>query len=197
MKAPSIIAIINAMKMKGYRVFDNPNGHDLNIVGIRSRVRRANKFDDFIIVFYRLDEQWCYMAFPATTDPGVYWLEHPLSKLGTAILKPGQYRSAYKIFKHRGKYDALIQRKPVVVLRDPNCDTYLDVDRATEETGLFGINIHCAAWEGKSIQVDKWSAGCQVVQDWYDFQILMALAQAGAKKYGNSFTYTLLNEEDL
>lgn len=45
---------------------------------------------------------WNYFVFPATTDPGTFYRENPLSVKGTAIMKPGQYRGAYMIGRHRG-----------------------------------------------------------------------------------------------
>ena len=43
--------------------------------------------------------------------------------------------------------------------------------------GLFGINIHRATkWEGKkSTQIDKWSAGCQVIAANDDFKLFMEI----------------------
>ena len=41
---------------------------------------------------------------------------------GTAILVPGQYRGAYKIGFHKGKYKALVQAKPVKLYIDNDKD---------------------------------------------------------------------------
>ena len=67
------------------------------------------------------------------------------------------------------------------------------------QTGLFGINIHRATkWGGKkSSQVDKWSAGCQVIaanDDWTKFMKIMRKARAA---WDNNFTYTLLDSDDI
>lgn len=188
-----VYRIISAMEAKGYRVFRGGR-HDLNIVGIRSAAR-PNRFDDLIVVFSR-HRGWLFWAFPATTDPGAYYLERPINDDGTAILAPGQYRSAYAVGKHRGQYDALVQVRPVTVFRDKNRDRRMDTDQLTA-TGLFGINIHRATKDGEAEIVDRFSAGCQVIQNPADFDILMAMARAGASAYGNAFTYTLLDEADL
>jgi hypothetical protein len=182
------------MEAKRYRVFYGGR-HDLNIVGIRS-VARQNRFDDMIVVFSRHDSQWLCWAFPSTTDPGAYYLERPVNKNGTAILAPGQYRSAYAIGKHRGKYDALVQIRSVTVYRDDDRDNRLDTGQVTE-TGLFGINIHQAMRDAEASLVDRFSAGCQVFRHSADFDIFMSMARAGAAAYGNAFTYTLLDEADL
>ena len=184
-------------------MWKSPKGHDLNIVGIRTKDMTANKFNDWMTVFYIFDGVWNFFAFPATTDPGTYYRQNPekvkgTEKIkGTAILKPGQYRGAFKIGLHRGKYKALVRQKPVTVYRDANRDEILDVSGMAEETGLFGINIHRANPSKASTAVDTWSAGCQVLQDPDHFSFLMVLCERGKEKFGNSFTYTLLEEDDF
>lgn len=188
-----VYRIVSAMEAKGYRIYRGGR-HDLNIVGIRS-LAYPNRFDDLIVVFSR-HNNWLFWVFPATTDPGDYYLERPINEDGTAILAPGQYRSAYAIGKHRGQYDALKQVRPVTVFRDKNRDSRVNTGQLTA-TGLFGINIHRAAKTGEPDSVGKFSAGCQVIQSPSDFDILMAMARAGADAHGNAFTYTLLEEVDL
>ena len=69
--------------------------------------------------------------------------------------------------------------------------------RAATQSGIYAINIYRANAHRPSVQVGKWSAGCQVVHDPDHFAFLLALAERGRKRFGNSFTYTLLEEEDL
>ena len=196
--APTVQQIIKAMQLKGYAVFDNEKGFDLNIVGIRSREIKSGRFDDLIAVFYRRGGCWCHNVFPATTDPGLYYLKNPLVESGAGIMKPGQYRGAYKIGKHQGKYNALVQRGgEIAVVRDFNRDGVLDLDSGREETGYFGGNIHRASANIESTNVGKWSALCQVIANPWDFEIFMALCRAGVAAFGNSFTYTLLEEADF
>jgi hypothetical protein len=197
MHTPSVLQIIKAMGLKGYRVYDDPAGGDLNIVGIRSVSAQPNQFDDLLVVFFFRGPQLCYWFAPCTTDPGQYWLQNPIGVDGTAILKEGQYKGAYHIGLHQGKYEALVQRGPLTVIRDADRDSSPDTDNGTEQSGLFGINIHCAAWQGESTQVDQWSAGCQVIANWYDFQVFISLCRAGASRFGNKFTYTLLHQRDF
>ncbi len=73
----------------------------------------------------------------------------------------------------------------------------LDLDSGTEESGMFGVNIHRASTHHESVQVDKWSAGCQVLADPLDFNLLMALCEKSREQFSNSFTYTLLDEADI
>lgn len=189
-------AIRNLMKFKGYKVFDRP--YELNIVGVRSNSTVPNKFDDKIIVFFKDDlGKWNDFVYNATTDTGTYWLNNPLSNEGSALLKDGQYIDSHKIGLHKGQYTALVQSKPLVVIRDYNRDAVLDFNNGKEETGLFGINIHRANSNGTTINVDKYSAGCQVFANATDFSNFIDMAQRHSKLYGNNFTYTLVDDRAI
>jgi|TARA_E500000331_G_C17228714_1_gene701605 hypothetical protein len=188
----------NTMLAKGYSFFDRNKPYNLNIIGVR-RVENAipNKFDDTLVVIYReRSEQWSVFTADVTTDPGQYWLMHPTNVKGTAILVPNQYRGAYKKGLHQGKYEALCQRGGnVQVYRDADGDRRHDMEEDKIDTGFFGINIHKAG--RASVQVDKWSAGCQVFARSDDFATFMDLVDEGAQRHGDSFTYTLLLETDF
>ncbi len=194
---PTLEETISVMENKNYRIYTNEEGFDLNIVGIRTTELKANSFNDFITMFYRMHGEWIFNIYRCTTDPGAYYLENPLSELGTAILKKGQYKGCYRIGRHKGKYTALVQNAPVTVIRDPNRDNVLDVDTSIEETGYFGINIHRASQNEQSIQVNQWSAGCQVFSDPFQYDMFINVCKKGREIFGNSFTYTLLSERDF
>lgn len=196
MNTPTVIEIVAAMRKKNYKVFSNPEGHDLNIVGIRTADNRSSRFNDWLTVFYTFEKVWNYFAFPATTDPGLYYRKAPLNVKGTAVMKPGQYRSAYKIGKHRG-YKALEQKGKITVYRDNNKNETIDTKGMIEETGYYSVNIHRASAYRPSIEVGKWSAGCQVMQDPDHFAFLLKLCNRAIAKFPNSFTYTLLEESDF
>lgn len=184
-----IKAILNS---QSYEVYVKP--YQLNIVGLRSKNTNANSFDDEIHVFYRTEKgDWNYHSYKATTDPGTFWLNNPSYTQGTAILAQGQYKDAYAIGLHRGKYEALRQVKPVTVIRDYNRDSLLDFNNGMQETGVFGINIHRAESDGTTKYIDKYSAGCQVFQNAGDFNQFMDLCKTHKSLYGNTFTYTLID----
>ena len=67
---------------------------------------------------------------------------------------------------------------------------------ATEQ-GINAINILRANRVRASTQVDKWSVGCQVMQDPDHVDCFMKLCDRAAKNFGNSFTYTLLESDDF
>ena len=138
---PTLENILSVMENKGYRIFRNESGFDLNIVGISTKELQANRFNDFITLFYRMHGEWIFNVFKCTTDPGAYWLENPMSGMGTAILKEGQYRKAFRIGKHKNKYLALVQNVPLTVIRDANRDIKLDLNSGREETGIINKEI--------------------------------------------------------
>jgi len=111
---------------------------------------------------------------------------------------PNQYRGVYKIDKHRNKYYALCQRNgEVEVYRDDTKDQILNFDDATKQWGYFGINIHRSNPYSESTSVDKWSAGCQVFKKVEDFNEFMTICNKAREEWSNSFTYTLIKQEDL
>lgn len=184
---------------KGYAYFTK-GSYNLNIIGIRSNNNNkvTNLFDDLLVVIYKADDQhYKRQIFPITTEPGIYYMYKPYNPAGSAILVPGQYRGAWKIGKHRNKYDALVQAKPIKVYRDNNRDKIYDMKPITIKSGMFGINIHRSSEYSKPQFVNTYSAGCQVFQDRSHFDSFMRLCKLQQKLYGNSFTYTLINEEDL
>lgn len=157
-----------------------------HLVGIRSNANAKNQFDDLIGVIERDNITW----YTCTTNPGTHWLKNLLNPKGTAMLVPGQWDDCWKIGLHQGKYEALTQCAPVTVYRDGNKNDVAEESKVTE-TGIFGINIHRANPSIASKLIDKWSAGCQVLNDPKQFaELLGKCKKSGFKK----FTYTLLKE---
>lgn len=187
--------ITDTLKRLDYPVFKGD--YNLNLVGIRSSDKDANSFNDRLVVIYELDRKQVMHVFPQTTDPGVFYRENPINVDGTAVLVPGHHPSCWALGAHQGKYKALVQRGPMSVYRDNNADQHIDTDDASIQTGLFGINLHRANANYSSMQVDRWSAGCQVLASPEDFDLVMALANKSAVTYGRQFSYTLLTEEQL
>ena len=198
----SVDHIRRALERKGYKFFESGD-YNVNIVGIRNSLTKhkvTNKFDDLITVCYKTGEEWNYHEFECTTDPGTHWVENcMLPDKGVAILKEGQYRGSHKIRKHQGRYEALGQCRPVTVYRDINRDDVYNLNTENTDTGLFGINIHRATkYAGKkSTQVDKWSAGCQVIASNDDWRLFMKIMRKARDTWSNSFTYTLIESKDI
>ena len=179
----------------GHKIWGEP--WRLWLFGIRSPNREANSFDDMMGCAYVDDDGlWKMHYWPATCDPGTYWLDNPSRVDGTAILVPGQYES-WEIGTHR-TYEALVQKAgQVKVYRDDSGDNRLDMDENKIFDGYFGINLHASTRRegGESTRVDKWSAGCQVHATERGFSEMMELAHKQIEKTGRkTFTYCLMNQ---
>jgi hypothetical protein len=191
-------AVIETMDRLGYTVFRSAKkNYDLNLVGLRSENSTPNAFDDEMMVFWKWENRWTLKRYKITTDPGLTYLTDPENKNGTAILKEGQYRGSHKLGKHKGKYEALVQAKPLTVIRDFNRDKTLDFASGKEQTGTFGINIHRATASGESMFVNKWSAGCQVFARSAEYNDFIRICKLAIAEWGNSFSYTLLRRKDV
>lgn len=187
----NIKGLLRLAKSKGYKVFERP--YELNIWGIRTDSVIPNKFDDKMLVFWKDDlGNWKGKKYNITTDPGTYWLNNPMNPQGTAILKEGQFLNSHELGLHQGKYEALVQRGNLTVLRDYDRNSTLDFKSGREETGSgFGINIHRANSTGTTKTIDKNSAGCQVFENADSFGEFLTLARKHKSLYGNKFSYTL------
>lgn len=136
--------------------------------------------------------------YRGTTYPGREPLLKPYTKHGTAVLAPGIYVAAYVIGKHRSRWPAFVQRKQVAVARDNNRNGVVDVVHvaATAHRGLFGINVH-GTGDAASPQytppsrVGSWSAGCQVLQDTRNLNIMLEQARNSGRA---SFTLVLVED---
>ena len=191
-----------ALKAKNYVYFEDAANktYDVNIVGVRNSAtgnKVTNVFDDIITISYK-DETgaWVYKEWMNTTEPGkksVLEFDKMGIKGGVARLVEGQYRSSHALGLHQGKYEALRQVKPVKVYRDANKDLVYDENTITE--GVYGINIHKAGQD--STWVENWSAGCQVFKRVKDFDEFMKIVKKASKIHGNSFTYTLIESNDI
>ncbi len=189
--------IIKAMQLKGYAVFENDTKpFNFNYVGIRD-LSGVGSYNDIFALFWKYKGQWSQFIRMGTTDPGTYYLKNPLNVNGTAILKEGQYRGAWKLGLHQGKYKALVQRKEVTVIRDADRDQELDIHNGIEETGFFGINHHRSHSEAEVQKIGRYSAGCQVTQNPHEYDVFMSIYEESVEIWGEGITYTLLNINDV
>ena len=181
--------IINS---KGYKFFEGE--FNVNLIGVRSGEVATNEFDDTLFIAIQMNgEKHVITLEEFTTDPGHYYLKNKfLNPKGCAIVKPGQYPGMWTFGKHRGKYNALVQVGNVTVYRDRTKDN--KIDTGTEQTGLFGINMHHAY---DSELINKYSAGCQVHKHDEQLEFILSICKLSAIYYGNTFTYTLIEERDL
>lgn len=193
-QAPTVDSIRKVFKDRGYDWNESTDDYQMNIVAVRSKDSTVDVFNDTIYWIYWKDGVQVVDDAIITTEPGIYYLQNPLNPEGCAILACGQYKDAYGIRLHRGKYEALCQNGVVTVYRDGDKDNQYDYG-ALPRRGLYGINIHRAAPVGEVERIGKHSAGCQVFKNVEDFNAFMKVCRLRRKKYGNQFTYTLLHED--
>lgn len=203
MFTPTYDEVKKIMESKNYKFFTSEES--INIIGIRTN-ESTNEFNDVICVLW-IDKsgEKRIEYFPCTTKPGKHWLLRPISSKGAAILVEGQYLGVYKIGLHNrsrpsSSYKALEQVKPMKYYRDNNMDDKHDYSGKIYEE-IIKSNIHRAAESGWSKFVDKWSAGCQVItgieNTTTEWNIFLSLVDMSAKRYGDTFSYTLLNKNDF
>ena len=196
----TVQSLIKAAQIKGYAIFDDDTKpYNLNIWGIRAAdLSIVNKFNDSRAVFWKYNGNWNIVVHEITTKPGLYYLQNPFpGQTSTFILKEGQYRGSWAAGLHAGQHPALIQTKPVTGYRDGNLDAKFDIIPGSETTGIYGIDLH-GVWNGTEFEsVSNWSAGCQVTKNSDDHDIFMDLCYKAKDVWGNSFSYTLINQNDL
>ena len=189
--------IAAAVKAKGYVYFAGAKDYDVNIVGVRNSApgqKVTNLFDDKLTISYRVDGQWHYHEWDATTEPGKKGVMQFHNAKGVARLVPNQYRGVYAVSMHQGKYQAVCQRLgDVTVWRDGDRD--MTFAQGKTDTGMFGINIHKAGTVSNF--VENWSEGCQVFKKVKDFNEFMVIANRAKDIHGNHFTYTLIESNDI
>lgn len=166
-----------------------------NVFGIRANTQATNTFDDIVgILRINHGNSWEALLCDATTDPGLYYLEHPMNVKGTAIVMPGQYIGSHKTGLHKGD-NALIQCGTLRVWRDRNKDAVYDYTNPQDAINT-GIDIHHAGLA--STIVGNWSAGCLVVARRTEFDSFMfQIAEHLTAGFEDLFDLTLFEENDF
>lgn len=176
--------VIQQSEKLGFKTFKNH--FDLNIIACRNE-KVDNQFRDTLHVVYWKDNKWVEYIFSCSTIPGRYWIDNVTRKDGVAILKHNhQYRSAFTFGTHKGTYSCLVTSSPIEVWRD-NDKGDLDFDEVSSLS--YGIQIHKAGYE--SSQINKWSAGCLVLQTGFD-TFMKLCNQQKAAGHGSKFSLTIL-----
>ncbi|WP_420581945.1 hypothetical protein [Reichenbachiella sp.] len=176
----------------GHRFYDH-GAYNVNLFGIRKR-GSVNEFDDILGIAFRDDMgNPVVIEHKGTTKPGLYWLKSKKGNAnGTAILQPGQYPGCWMLGEHKG-YPALVQKgMPFKVWRDGDEDGELDYEGKTY-TDVTGLNMHTTSFNNEIDKVGAYSAGCQVRQFDEDHIAVIEILKRSAAKYGNSFSYTLID----
>ncbi len=169
---PKVKKYSKLLEANGYNVFtDDSKDYNINMLAIRTGTGCTNLFDDTLVLFWKYKGLWTVKEYSCTTKPGhSYFTPNYIKKLGgVAMLVPGSYK--YKLGLHRGLYEALRQAEPVKVYRLSD-KKYNGLEPI--KTLNSSINIHRANINGQSTRVNKWSAGCIVLnKDYDDFMDIM------------------------
>jgi hypothetical protein len=185
-------------KENNYKIFEKDNQpYNFNLWAIRNKDINSNKFNDLFIPWYKFDGEIYLYTFQFTTDAGSYYRKNPMNPKGCAYLPAGQYKSLFKFGKHRGRYDALIQKSPVAVYRDNNKNDKFD-DLSLAKPEMIGLNLHHSGnYEDFLKDVNKYSATCQVFLRKYEQEFFMDMIKRSINIWGDGFTYTLFEEKNL
>ena len=126
----------------------------------------------------------------ATTEPGSYYVQHPLNPSGAARVAFGQYK-AWVDGLHKGVQPALVQSGPIRVHRDKNKDGKRSPTDPMEIGSTFGINQHSTSAGYQSTDIDKYSAGCLVSRNYADHVKFLARVRKD-KRYALNKSYMFI-----
>lgn len=197
-KTRTIEQLKAAILKKGYKWFDRGD-YNLNFIGVRESDIFTDTFTDTLYLVYKVKGEWVMKSFIWTTKPGAFGVYNPptiAGITGVACLKEGQYQSVYKFIdspNNRWEAPYLMQVGNLTIYRDADKDNKLT--RKVEQTGdWFGIFCHQM---GIGNRIYNWSLGCQGSPKKVWVNEIVPIFRACAKVWGNTLTYTLLNEKDL
>lgn len=155
--------IAAVMGDRGYHL-DRGAG-EINIVYIEGADgREPDKWNDLRLVLTFFEgEPYILSQWQATTEPGRFYTDHPLSSMGAARIALGQFQAWRVGYHHANKptrHEALVQRAPITVYRDVNHDCRRTGD-PTQTGDYFGINQHWG-YDISQASIGRASAGCLV-----------------------------------
>lgn len=188
----------------------------LKITGIRTNNLIASVFNDYFAYCWEEAGVPKFFACVGTTHPGAYYLEHPMNAAGAAVVIPGFHKDVWKLGRHKQNplNRALIQVNSFMIWRDNDGKNLLprmeykdgtwqafDANNKLlqpEKSGLVGIEHHGTKpdW-AHGLEIGKWSAGCQVIENWSSKEKVMDLATQQTTAAGiDTFSYALTVEDD-
>lgn len=183
--------ILKDVEKHNFKVFEMGE-MNINIIGTRHPNQIPDIFNDYLHILWKENDTWIQYKFTCTLDPGIYFLNSPMRKDGTAIIKhPQQIRAGLKIGYHKGQYKCLVQNKPFQVWRDNNKDD--EINEFIDSVSM-AIQIHRASPKFKAQRIHNWSAGCTVIQDPKEYDIFMSIVEQSIEKNPTwkFFTYTII-----
>ena len=161
----------------------------MTLGGIRNEANSdLDYFNDWLWFIYNND----FFIAKGTTDPGIYYTDHPMNKNGAFHLDLGYHKEIWRLRLHNNKYLALCddwKTQKVKGWRDKN-KNFIDDDNL-DTSGNFGINWHYST--SKEL-INYASAGCQVTNNKKFFD--KSIKCAKESKQG-LFSYLLLDIKEI
>lgn len=223
---PDTEVLIEILKDKGYKIYERPfEINTIGVRYQYPGQEYSNKFKDRMYALYKDESgKWVVKYWMISTIPGKntsYRKGSPLLKDdvgkkrgGLGILKPAQYVNVYHIGYHRENDRSARAMKTYnestgfvgkqLCYRDQNYGsnkiTFSNEDPRNAKGGAhLAMYIHKAYTlkSGKGYNVNNWSEGCQVFPDSASLNEYFDLCEIHKKRYGNSFTYTLITSKDV
>lgn len=167
---------------------------DLNVGGVRNDSRTPDAWDDVIFVAYKdPSKRYRCERFVATTDPGGFFLQNPLTSLGTIVVEEAYHSKLWSPGKHgisgSNPYDAMVQTGKLKYRRDNDRDLVIEQNGPLIDGTGNGVNLHHGY--GSKL-VGRNSAGCQVVRMPASLLRILALVEAQRLAgHGSSVSYGL------
>ena len=213
--------LLNAYDELEYDYFESKfRPFNLNFGAIRSNDLKSNNFNDVFFYLWMENKQWKLWTFPGTSDPGLYYRNHPMNRAGTGIMIPQQSKQHFAIAgpmyqnrygsRHRGHgktgYTCLRQDKKAYFVRDNDQDDELNVLENVKECKEAGLNViydnisanhHRGSKWQINYKVDKFSGACQVTESFEDYKKEMKLWKFANQYWGRFLTYTLFVENTI
>ncbi len=128
---------------------------------------KLDGWNDLRLLVGKVKGEWQILfSQVATTEPGRFYTEKPMNKNGAARIAFGYHPPAWAEGLHKGKFPALVQRKPVLIHRDLNRDGKRNESEKSHMSGLIGLNHHSTSLNFKGKYIGRHGAGCKVGYDY-------------------------------
>jgi len=188
---------IEAQQFLNKYLFTDDSGNKLKEDGdLGKKSREAFAKYDKVVGKERL------LVVSITTEPGIVYQKKLLNKDGCWVMMPAQMINAYKRGFHQGKEDhrALRSVGKIFGLRDDDLSGKVLDDKDAKpfwtDGHLVGANIHGALKKLITKLIGPWSAGCIVISNWEDKEIVMDIADIYKDINNGLITFTLIEEKD-
>jgi len=171
----------------------------------RHNADRLDEWNDRRIIFQidSLGRPVIKLNVEATSEPGRFYTQHPLNKMGAARIALEQFKAWHVGMHHANlkpprRHEALVQAANITVFRDKNKDGFRTGDATQVSSGL-GINQH-SGLDASASSIGKSSAGCLVARRNSDHVRFMNQVKKDPRYVANNgylFITTIIGGDDL